>query len=119
MFVVGFTKAAILLLYYRVFQSERFRKIVIGALIVTAAFIIAFSFGVIFHCTPISFGWNGWTGEYEGTCINFNAFAWAHAITNIVFDLFIIILPIPELVRLKLGRRKMIHIILMFSVGFL
>ncbi|RVX74306.1 hypothetical protein B0A52_02138 [Exophiala mesophila] len=118
MFVVGFTKAAILLLYYRVFQSERFRKIVIASLILTSAFIISFSFGVIFHCTPISFGWEGWTGEVEGHCINFNAFAWAHAIVNIVFDIFIIVLPIPQLIKLDLGRRKLIHIILMFSVGF-
>lgn len=119
MAVIGFTKAAILLLYLRVFPTPQFRRIIIVTLVVTAAYILAFSLTVVFHCTPISFGWNGWSGEFEGHCVNFNAFAWAHAIINIIFDVFVIALPIPELLKLHLSRRRLIHLILMFSVGFL
>jgi len=119
MAVIGFTKMAILLLYLRVFSSKSFRLVVITSLLVVAAYIPAFALAVAFHCIPISFGWTGWTGETQGHCINLNAFAWAHAATNIVFDVFIIVLPVPQLLHLRLGRRKKIHVLLMFSVGFL
>lgn len=119
MAVIGFTKAAILLLYLRVFTAPQVRTIIIVTIVVTAAYILAFTLTVVFHCTPVSFGWNGWSGEFRGRCINFNAFAWAHAIINIIFDIFIIALPIPELLKLHLSRRKLTHLILMFSVGFL
>jgi hypothetical protein len=120
MVVIGLTKSAILMLYLRVFSSsQRFQKTVFVTMGVCVAYILAFALAVIFHCQPISFGWTGWTGETEGRCINFNAFAWSHAIINIVFDIFVIFLPIPELLKLKLGRRKKVHIVLMFSVGFL
>ena len=119
MVVIGFTKMAILLLYLRVFPSTPFRYVVIVSLVVVAAYIPAFALTIAFHCTPISFGWTGWTGETQGHCINLNAFAWAHAAINIVFDVFIIVLPVPQLLRLRLGRRKKIHVVLMFSVGFL
>ncbi len=39
------------------------------------------------------------------------------AVTSIVQDLWIIALPIPSLVKLQLGTRRKIHLILMFSVG--
>ncbi|KAJ3580100.1 hypothetical protein NPX13_g461 [Xylaria arbuscula] len=78
---------------------------------------IAFTLTGIFYCTPISYIWTGWTGETEGSCINFNAFAWAHAVTSIVQDLWIIGLPIPSLLKLHLGTRRKVHLILMFSVG--
>ena len=117
--MVGFTKAAILLLYWRVFPTPGFRKIIIYSLFVAGAFIISFSMAVTFHCTPISYTWTGWTGETQGTCVNFNAFAWAHAIINIIFDIYVIALPIPELLKLHVSRRRLVHLILMFSVGFL
>lgn len=119
MVIIGFTKAAILLLYWRVFPTPSFRKIVIYSLVVTAAYVVAFSMAVTFHCTPISYTWTGWTGEAEGQCVNFNAFAWAHAIINIIFDVYVIVLPILELLKLHVSRRRLIHLILMFSVGFL
>lgn len=117
MVVMGLTKAAILMLYWRVFPTPSFRKLIVYTLVVCGAYIISFSMAVIFHCTPISFGWNGWTGEMEGHCVNFNAFAWAHAIVNIVFDIFVLILPIPELLKLHISRRRLAHLLLMFSVG--
>jgi hypothetical protein len=119
MCVIGFTKMAILLLYYRVFPTPLFRKFVIVSLVVCVAYIPAFAGSIAFHCIPISYTWTSWTGETRGHCANLNALAWAHAIINIVFDLWIIFLPIPQLFHLNLGRRKKFHLVLMFSVGFL
>src|SRR5690349_7083994 len=106
MAVMGFTKLAILMLYLRLFPSKPFRRVCLATIGLCVVYIPTFVFSVVFHCTPIKFGWVGWAREVEGHCINFNAFAWAHAIINIVFDLWVILLPVPQLLKLSLGRRK-------------
>ncbi|KAI1624485.1 50S ribosomal protein L36e [Exophiala viscosa] len=117
MMTIGFTKMALLLLYWRVFPTQPFRKFVLASVVVCAAYIPTFALGIALHCLPISYTWTSWIGETTGHCTNLNAFAWAHAIINIVFDLWIIVLPIPQLLQLALGRKKKIQITLMFSVG--
>ncbi|EXJ84621.1 hypothetical protein A1O3_05291 [Capronia epimyces CBS 606.96] len=117
MCVLGLTKVAILLLYLKVFPTQPFRKLAMCSVVVCVAYIPAFALSIAFHCVPLSYGWTGWTGETQGHCFNLNAFAWGHAIINIILDLWVIFLPIPELLHLHLGRRKKVHLILMFSVG--
>ncbi|KAJ8128635.1 hypothetical protein O1611_g5000 [Lasiodiplodia mahajangana] len=112
-----FTKVSLLLFYLRVFPSQMFQRVCYITMGVVVASGIAFTLTGIFYCTPVSYIWTGWARETEGHCINFNAFAWAHAVTSIVQDLWIIGLPLPSLLNLQLGTRKKIHLILMFSVG--
>ncbi|KAI0905362.1 50S ribosomal protein L36e [Ustulina deusta] len=111
------TKISLLLFYLRVFPSPEFHRVCYITMGVVVASGIAFTLTSIFYCTPISYVWTGWTGETEGHCLNLNAFVWSHAVTSIVQDLWIIALPIPSLVKLQLGTRRKIHLILMFSVG--
>ncbi|KAJ9355727.1 hypothetical protein DTO280E4_6405 [Paecilomyces variotii] len=118
MAAMGFTKITILCLYLKVFPSKPFRTTCFVTIGVCIIFALVFSLGTVFHCWPVSYGWTEWSGETQGYCINFNAFAWAHAIVNIILDLFVIFLPIPQLLRLALGTRRKVHVILMFSVGF-
>ncbi|KAI0143003.1 50S ribosomal protein L36e [Xylariaceae sp. FL1272] len=116
-FLLGLTKTSLLLFYLRVFPDAEFKRTCYITMGVVIASAIAFTLTAIFYCTPISYIWTNWTGETKGTCINFNAFAWSHAVTSIVQDLWIIALPLPSLLKLQLGMRKKIHLILMFSVG--
>lgn len=44
---------------------------------------------------------------------------WMAAALNLVLDLSVLILPLPELVALSLSLRKKIQILSMFCVGFL
>ncbi|KAI0503267.1 50S ribosomal protein L36e [Xylaria bambusicola] len=115
--LLALTKISLLLFYLRVFPSEKFKRLCYITMGVVIASGIAFTLTGIFYCTPISYIWTGWTGETKGHCINFNAFAWSHAVTSIAQDLWIIALPIPSLLNLQLGRRRKIHLVLMFSVG--
>lgn len=119
MVAMGFTKITILCLYLKVFPSKPFRLTAYATIGVCVVFFLVFALGTIFHCLPVSYTWTSWTGETKGHCINFNAFAWAHAIVNIILDLFVIIMPIPQLLGLALGTRRKVHVVLMFSVGFL
>lgn len=119
MAALGFTKIGILGFYLRVFPSKKFRTICWVTIAVCVAYIPAFCLTTIFHCHPISYIWTSWTGESLGSCVNFNAFAWAHAIINIILDFFIMALPLPQIWGLNMGQRKRIMLLLMFCVGTL
>ena len=82
-----------------------------------AASSTAFSFVTIFQCKPVAFAWN--KDIVGGRCLNFNATAWAHAGINILQDFIIISLPVREILKLQLDRKKRIGLILIFGLGIL
>ncbi|KAG6362028.1 hypothetical protein INS49_010257 [Diaporthe citri] len=117
MVALGLTKIAMLLLYLKVFPGQTFQRICFVMVAICLAYIPAAALATAFNCTPVSYNWTGWTGQTEGHCFSFNTFAWAQSSINIVLDLTIILLPIPQLWRLNMGRKKRIQLVLMFSVG--
>jgi len=73
---------------------------------------------MIFACKPISAVWKGWDRESSPEyCINQQAFYFAAAGFNIALDIAVVSIPIPELWKLKLGRRKKCFLLAIFSVG--
>lgn len=115
----GLTKVSILFMYLRIFPSYTFKLTAYGILGFTICFICSILMAAIFNCKPIPLAWEGWDGEHPGKCNNMNALAAAHAAINIPLDIAIIILPAPSLVKLQLGRKKKIGLLVMFSVGIL
>lgn len=119
MIVLGLTKTAILAFFLQLFPNEGFRKVCWATVGACAVFFPTFSLFTIFYCTPVSYTWEGWTGEVQGRCLNYNLFAWIQTSINIVLDTFILLMPLPLLWRLNMGRRKRILLMCMFSVGIL
>jgi hypothetical protein len=114
-------KIAILLFYLKVFPNQTFKticKVMIGLCI---AFWISFFFALTFQCTPVSYAWLRWDGEHEGTCINVYVGGFAHAALNMVFDIAILIMPLPLIYRLQrhYSWRQKSHIFVMFSFGLI
>jgi len=66
---------------------------------------------------PISDFWTQWSGEHEGHCGNANILAWVAAATGIVFDLWLLALPFPQLLVLNLHWKKKLMGGMMFFVG--
>lgn len=83
------------------------------------AFIISTSLTVIFSCHPIKYIWLSWTGEAQGRCIDANVFWWAHSAINIATDLWILALPIPQLLKLQMSLQEKFYLLIMFSTGVL
>lgn len=113
------TKISILLFYLKVFPGKNIRLgcwILIG---LNVAYFIAFELVSIFQCTPIEGAWRAWDKEFPAKCNNINMQGWMAAILNIVLDVATLCLPLWELYKLSLSRKKKIQIMLMFSVGFL
>lgn len=84
--------------------------IVIGYSTATAALLI-------FSCRPYARAWDATITT--GSCINRPALYVATAVSNIVTDLFILIIPIPMVVKLKIPPQQKIGLASMFAVGSL
>lgn len=71
---------------------------------------------VMVRCIPIQAIWDIRT---PGQCLNLNAIGLTGAILGIVEHFIILLLPLPELWKLKLSRRKRLQLALVFSIGSL
>lgn len=71
-----------------------------------------------FACKPISAVWTSWDGTRKADyCINENTFYLVAAALNIGLDIGIVLIPIPELIRLNLSSRKKVLLSAIFGVG--
>ncbi|KAL4811894.1 hypothetical protein BDW67DRAFT_189207 [Aspergillus spinulosporus] len=109
------TKMSILLFYYRIFHFPYFKRwaYVIGTFIVLWVICITFLF--IFICVPVE---KLWYPQLPGRCINQVATWIANAISTIVTDLAILILPIPQIWSLQLRLSEKMALTFAFSLGF-
>ncbi|KAL3467696.1 hypothetical protein BJX64DRAFT_121549 [Aspergillus heterothallicus] len=118
-FCISMTKICLLLFYLRIFPSKTMRTLIKVSCAATCSYCIAFMFALAFQCSPVSYNWNGWDGEHEGTCVEKNTLVVTAAALNIVLDAWVIALPIPKVLRLQASITTKLQVIFMFSVGFL
>ncbi|RQM04638.1 hypothetical protein DH86_00004146, partial [Scytalidium sp. 3C] len=111
-------KISILLFYLRIFPRPGFKYSVYALIAFNIGYLIAFEIISIWQCRPINGAWKRWDGTYPAKCNNINLQSWMSAAFNIILDLCMVALPLPELYKLSMSRKKKIHIMLMFSVGF-
>ncbi|KAB8239081.1 uncharacterized protein BDW43DRAFT_296432 [Aspergillus alliaceus] len=105
-------KLSLLLLYRRIFVNSRFLKVVyiMGAAVIVWAIVMTFL--AIFNCSPISAFWTG-----RGKCIPLKAFAIGYAIVNILTDLGVWLMPIPNMWKLQLPTAQKVALTLIFVLG--
>ncbi|KAL2808259.1 integral membrane protein [Aspergillus granulosus] len=118
-FCIALTKICLLLFYLRIFPSKRMRLIIQVSSALTFCYCITFMFALAFQCSPVSYNWNGWDGEHEGSCVKKNALVITAAALNVVLDFWVIALPIPGVLRLQASIVTKLQVIFMFTVGFL
>lgn len=116
--VIALSKSSIILLYIRVFYVEKyFRWVCYGFLACTVSSGIAFTLSTIWQCTPLRAFWQRELPEYY--CVDNFSFWLSFSVINIVTDFAMLILPIQQVIRLKLSQRDKIAIILVFALGAL
>ncbi|EWG55579.1 hypothetical protein FVEG_13561 [Fusarium verticillioides 7600] len=117
--LLGMTKVTIILFYIRLCHVYTLFCHLCWACIL----IISLSTGVfmslnIFQCTPIRWNWDRFSGEdADFWCMDLNKLQWSINITNIVFDVVVLVLPIPLIWKTKSTFRRKLGIVLMFSLG--
>ncbi|GKT88360.1 integral membrane protein [Colletotrichum tofieldiae] len=77
---------------------------------------IVFLFLIIFQCIPIQAIWDK---ELQGHCLNISSVGYGGAALSILNDIILIIIPIPELMKLQLGQMRRIEVAFMFGMGSL
>lgn len=114
---VYLTKATILLLYLRIFGSDRQINVVIhGLLVVLAAYYIA-TIGVKSAiCIPLR---RLWDPEIDGHCINNTVTLLTDCAVSIISDFAILILPIRHVWALQLPVRSKVQLTIVFATGTL
>lgn len=114
--VIDLVKISILLLFLRVFTNSRFRLVTKICLVWMACQTIAFFFAVTLQCVPVS---SIWDSSADRKCVNTTAVIYAGAVCSIFEDIFIIILPVRELLALNMSPRQRLGVIFMFALGSL
>jgi hypothetical protein len=112
-------KMSLLYFYLRIFPAKKIRNLLWATMAFNVAFGTACVFGSIFQCTPISYLWEKWDGEHEGSCIDINALGWANAAISIALDVWMLAIPLSQLPGLNLHWKKKMGVAIMFIVGTL
>jgi len=116
---VALLKLSLLFFYMRIFPGPTIRRLLWATIAFDIAFGVIFVIITVFQCRPISYYWNSWDGEHQGTCLNVNALGWSNAGISIVLDAWMLGLPLSQLVGLQLHWKKKIGVAMMFIVGTL
>lgn len=111
---VGLNKAAIILLYLRIFISRSFRTAAFVAMFVIAGWTIGTVGATIGQCIPIQAAWDK---NIKASCIDTDVFWIAYAVGNVVTDAMVLALPIPSILSLKLNRRDKVLLCGIFLLG--
>ncbi|KAI1503837.1 hypothetical protein F5X99DRAFT_373588 [Biscogniauxia marginata] len=107
------TKLSILALYYRIFVTCIFRRVVLATAVFVTLWLMAMELLMGFGCRPVQTWWDA----AEGTCIDKVAFTYFTNITNLVTDLWIFTMPIPVILRLQVQMDKRLSLCCLFSLG--
>ncbi|KAF4418457.1 hypothetical protein F53441_14478 [Fusarium austroafricanum] len=117
-------KFSILCFYWRVFSPSFFSpsnylKValqVTGCLVILG--FIASVLTAIFQCIPIQAIWDPVAQAQPGVrCINLSSFFFGTSIPNIITDLVLVLLPIPQVLTLKITITQKICVIILFLLG--
>jgi hypothetical protein len=112
-------KLSFLFFYKRIFPGRTIQKIIIATIIFSVLYGIVFVIVAVFQCRPISYYWTKWDGEHNGHCIDINALVWANAAVSIAVDLWMLGIPLSQLIHLKLSFSKKAGVVIMFCLGTL
>ncbi|OHW90990.1 CFEM domain containing integral membrane protein [Colletotrichum incanum] len=107
-------KASICALYLRIFVTRWSRLVVIGLLVSLVFQHFLFLFLVIFQCTPIQLIWDR---SIAGSCLNITAIGYAGAALTLTYDFILIVLPMPQLLKLSTRKRKKLVPIFLLTLG--
>ncbi|KAL9081848.1 MAG: hypothetical protein Q9159_006969 [Coniocarpon cinnabarinum] len=117
---IGITlpKLSCVMFYARVFGQRsstglRLNLWILGILIVINSIVCIIA--NILQCQPVD---QYWKQTKPNSCFNIVLWQILHAVTNLIFDLYILVLPMPILAKLQTSKRKRVLVITIFALGY-
>ncbi|KAH7316855.1 CFEM domain-containing protein [Stachybotrys elegans] len=114
---VTLTKLSFISFYIRIFTTRGVQRLLWGTFIFTTLWGCACTLAVALECQPISYFWTRWDGLHEGKCVNVNILGQLNAGSNIILDVWVLVVPLWQLRGLQLDWKKKLGVSLMFSTG--
>ncbi len=113
--VVG--KMSILLVYLRIFPSPQFRYVVYGMNAFLVFHGLLYFLLTALQCLPVESIWDRYITDRK--CINANAIVYSSGLLSIFEDVAILLLPVRQVWRLNIHRRRRLTLLALFSIGSL
>ncbi|CVL06459.1 uncharacterized protein FPRN_05236 [Fusarium proliferatum] len=112
-------KFSILMFYWRIFGQSNYirRSIYYMGVCIILWFIASFLVSAL-QCVPVQANWDPIAKQQPGVkCVDLNGFFFGTSIPNIMADLFLVVLPIPQVIKLKITTAQKVFVILFFILG--
>lgn len=106
-----------MLVFARLFPCRRFQLAAkgINAFLIIHGLVYSILFAV--QCLPVYSLWD--RGVTDRACINIRVVAYSSSALNVVEDIAILLLPVPQVWQLKIEIRRRLALLALFSIGFL
>lgn len=113
---LAFAKVSLIILYHRIMNRITLYKWALHTLsAIVCGYSIALVLALIFACNPIAKSWD--VSITGGSCIDRNGVYIATAVTNIITDLALILLPVPVVITLQMPRIQKVGLLVLFTIG--
>lgn len=110
----GFTKLSLLTFYLHLSPQQWWRIAVWISLVFVGLYTVVITTMLFVHCNPPRKAFDIYA---EGSCINVGILFIATAAFNIATDVLLFVLPIPMIVRLRMGVFQKVGAIVVFAIG--
>ena len=103
---LGSVKLSILFLYRRIFTRQAFSVVSWALVVVVVSWTIAFFFVTMFACrTTFSAIWPSSIDTDQSMCVEAGPWNLANAVSDVLIDILIALLPLPPVSRCQLARQ--------------
>lgn len=116
--MISFAKASLFMLYYQLFKLRKSIRyaVIFGITFSILMSLITMILSIIFCSPKMGHPWDLALGV---KCLRTELSAFILGITNLILDIYMLILPIPVILHLQLSAKKKVGILAIFMVGFL
>ncbi|KAK0386745.1 hypothetical protein NLU13_6581 [Sarocladium strictum] len=107
-------KLSLLFSYLRIINTKVYRWATIAVIVLCTLFHLLFLLIQINLCTPVALQWDT---TLKGTCIHGVPFYLSMASLTICFDVVVMLLPFPALLKAQIQSRKKVVLLCLFGLG--
>ncbi|KAI1063865.1 hypothetical protein LB506_005696 [Fusarium annulatum] len=111
-------KLSILAFFLRIFHDQRFRIIVRWTTIFILIMCPLYLALILAQRRPLDLFWNGWRDKNpRGVMLSGNLIGITHGAWNVALDIWMMVLPMTQLLKIGIKLKKKIGVMAMFGVG--
>ncbi|KAL4779376.1 hypothetical protein BJX76DRAFT_361841 [Aspergillus varians] len=112
---LNLTKISMLLLYKRLFPPKKYQIALTALLVLVVCTGLYMFFGTLLLCIPVHAFWE--PDRVEHTCVSREVVWYLNAALQITGDLIVVILPMPQLLKLHIPFRQKMCLMVIFALG--